>query len=297
MKYKILSIALVLAMLAAVPVGMVHAADNSTTVFGTGTIVSIMIKTDAGLSTVHVGLVDSSGNAQEVTISLETAISYNLIIPDATMIGTEVTVTDINTTTTVTGIINTLTFVTTAGVTTLTVNLTPDGGSPQDVVIDLEQGIALKLIVPNQAMIGTDIVIDPNLIIDSATFDKMISKLGTFFASIGVDFTTFQTYHDQGMGFGVLSQAAWITFLLGGDATTFDLILAAKTSGDFSTIILPDGSVAKNWGSLLKAVRTSGKQNMGQIISGHAGTTATSSATTTTHGNGNGNGNGNGHGH
>lgn len=295
MKNKILSIALVLAMLAAVPVGMVHAANNSTTVIGTGTIVSIIIKTDAGVSTVHVGLVDSSGVGQEVTISLETAIAYNLIIPDPTMIGQEVTVTDMNTSTTVTGIINTLTFVTNSGVTTLTVNLTPNGGSPTDVVIDLETGIALKLIVPNIDMIGTDIVIDPNLILDSATFDKMVSKLGSFFtSSIGIDFATIQAYHDQGMGFGVIAQAAWMTFLLGGDATTFDMILAAKTSGDFSAIILPDGTVATNWGSLLKAVRTSGKQNLGQIISGHAGNTATTTTTTTTHGNGHSN---NGHGH
>jgi len=61
-----------------------------------------------------------------------------------------------------------------------------------------------------------------------------------------------------------------MAYLLGGDAATLDEILAAKASGDFSAIVLPDGSTAANWGQLRKAVLTDPKQNVGQIISGKA---------------------------
>ncbi len=87
----------------------------------------------------------------------------------------------------------------------------------------------------------------------------------------------------------------------GGDATLLDQILTAKQSGDFSTIVLPDGSSPTNWGQLRRAVLTDPHQNLGQIMSGHADPLAITpptepAATTMMQGSGNGHGNGHGHG-
>jgi hypothetical protein len=81
------------------------------------------------------------------------------------------------------------------------------------------------------------------------------------------------------------------------------LILQAKQSGDFSNILLsdgtvltmPDGSVPGNWGQFKKALLEK-KNNLGMIVSGHADPEGTGDPLILQD-NLNGNGNGNGHGY
>jgi hypothetical protein len=127
--------------------------------------------------------------------------------------------------------------------------------------------------------------------VSKPTDQTVLSKLNTFFEPLGITETAIQDYHDGGAGYGVIAQALWMTALLGGDAALFDQIMAAKLSGDFSGIVLPDGTIVTNWGALRKDLLTGGKYNLGQIISGKA-TLPDSKETTipTTHGKSNQNG-------
>lgn len=301
-KTKIVTFLLLIAMLvvAAVPASNALAATGSATI-GSGTITAITIETDPVTltSSVVVSLLDSDGLAQTVRVSLETAVTLALITPNSLMLLQPVTiVNEIDPTIIITGTINTLTFVTDpiTLITTMTVNLTDVTTIPQDVSISLEYAITLGLVATNDALIGTAIVIDPTVILESGTYGLIVSKLGTFFGSLGVDFAAIQAYKDAGTGYGVITQALWMTYQLGGDAATFDQIMAAKISGDFSGIVLPEGQVVTSWGALRKVLITSGKFNLGQIMSGKADplvTTTTTTTTTTSKSNGNGKSNGN----
>jgi hypothetical protein len=97
------------------------------------------------------------------------------------------------------------------------------------------------------------------------------SALAEFFAeTLGLDYDTIMGYHEDGMGFGVIAQACWMAYAMEGDAALLGDILEAKKSGDFSSITLPDGGTAKNWGQFRKAILGSdkAKKNLGAIMSG-----------------------------
>jgi hypothetical protein len=251
-KKLIISLMLTFALLS-VQVGTVLAAppqQDPTPI--TGTVQSITLETDAaGVTTVLVTLDDGMGGTQTVRLSVDTAISLNLVTLD-------------------------------------------EAGSP----------------VVNDTAIGTSVTIDPiTVIADEETAQHPVgSALADFFSSVlGVDYDTIMAAHDQGVGFGVIAQALWLTDSLGGDSAFFTTIVDAKQSGDYSAIILPDGTSPANWGQFRKALLDH-KQNLGQIISGHADngseTPTTTESTSPANGNGNGNvngngnnGNGNGNGH
>jgi len=95
--------------------------------------------------------------------------------------------------------------------------------------------------------------------------------LAKFFAkrNLGLSYDEIMSYYESGMGFGVIANACWMSSLLGGDVTVGE-ILAARKSGDFSKIRLPDGKTANNWGQFKKAVLSSdkAKKNLGTIMSG-----------------------------
>jgi hypothetical protein len=78
---------------------------------------------------------------------------------------------------------------------------------------------------------------------------------------------------------------------LDGNSTTFSTILAAKKSGDYSTVVLPDGSTPSNWGQLRKAVFSNEKnlKNLGAVMSGRA-EKENGKQNQNEHGNGNGKG-------
>lgn len=308
---KILSIVLIVAMLAAIPVSLAHAATG-TSVLGTGTVQSITFDTDpvTSITTVLVTLLDDAGQAQKVRLSLETAITMGLVIPNAVKINQPVVITDPTDPTIVlmSGIVNSLVFVTdpVTEITSLTVTLTDALSVVQVVSLDLARALLLGLISTNTAMIDTPIVIDPLLILESATYSKNVTILGTYFGTaLGLTDDQLAAYKEAGFGYGVIAQASWMATQLKGNATLLDKILAAKSTGDFSTLILPDGTTAANWGQLRKAVLTDPHQNLGRIMSGKADPLTTSTTTTTTsttsaatqgHGKGNSNGHRNGNG-
>jgi hypothetical protein len=154
--------------------------------------------------------------------------------------------------------------------------------------------------VVNQNAIGTTVTIDPGIVIpeEQGKRHPVASALAAFFSDLsGVDYDTIMQYHEDGMGFGVIAQALWMTKALEGDSETFGAILDAKRSHDFSAITLPDGSTPTNWGQFMKALLSGDrKQNLGAIMSGRAMNTDVPGSHGNGHGHGRGGGNGGGHG-
>jgi hypothetical protein len=121
------------------------------------------------------------------------------------------------------------------------------------------------------------ISIDPALLIPEETpveeaQHPVGGALADFFSAVlGVDYDAIMAAHDEGVGFGVIAQALWMTNALEGDSLVFDSIIQAKLNNDYSGITLPDGSVPTNWGQFRKAILSGNpKANLGQIMSGHA---------------------------
>ncbi len=191
-------------------------------------------------------------------------------------------------TTPITGTVQSITLETdaTSGVTTVVVTLDDGTGTLQTVRLSLEYATSLGLVTTegaeNPDAVGTSTSIDPTMVIPDASQETTTeeaqhpvgSALSDFFSELlGVDYQTIMDYHDDGVGFGVIAQALWMTNALGGDSETFTAILEAKQSKDYSAITLPDGSTPKNWGQFRKAVmsdRDKSKENLGAIMSGRA---------------------------
>jgi hypothetical protein len=106
------------------------------------------------------------------------------------------------------------------------------------------------------------------------TVHPVASALAEFFAdTLGLDYDEIMDYHEDGMGFGIIAQACWMSYALEGDATLFGDILTAKKSGDFSSITLPDvEETPTNWGQFKKAILGNDKaqKNLGAIMSSRA---------------------------
>jgi hypothetical protein len=160
----------------------------------------------------------------------------------------------------------------------------------QTVRLSLETAVDLGLVLEgvddqgnptfevNQQMIddGETVDINPGDVIEDGEegLHPVASAMAEFFAeTLGLDYDMIMGYHEDGMGFGVIAQACWMSIAMEGDATLLGDILAAKKSHDFSSIELPDGSTASNWGQFKKAVMGSdkAKKNLGAIMSGRAG--------------------------
>lgn len=270
MKNKIVGLITIVILLSLLSVTQVFAAPP---VVGEGTITAVVMETDLGVTTVLVSLEDSNGLVHTVRLSLESAVAEGLVIPDAELIGTDVgdilyhvDPFDVL----ASGVINSMAFVAEPPPTVLVASIT-DATTTDDYTFELETAVFNFLIIVDETKIGEFVTFDPFIILESSEYGKAVSKVGTFFGSfLGVDYATLQAYHDDGYGFGEITQAAWMTYLLGGDGSLLEQILAAKESGDFSGIILADGSTVTSWGQLRKAVLTDPKQNLGQIISGKA---------------------------
>lgn len=185
-----------------------------------------------------------------------------------------------------TGTVNSITLQTnaTTGVTSVLVTYTDALGATQSVNLNVDTAVALGLVkldpitgkpAVNDPAIGQPVTIDPTTVIpDATTTEKQHpvgSKLSDFFKELmGVDYDTIMAVHNDGAGFGVIAQALWMTKKLGGDATTFQAIIDAKKSGDYSGIMLANGSTstATNWGQFKKEVGDKG--NLGSVMSGKA---------------------------
>ena len=179
---------------------------------------------------------------------------------------------------------------------------TTDGVLP--LTYSLENAVSLGLVTATadippvvtvvETMLGQTLVVDPSLILGAGELvtQPIAVTLGDFLSGIlGVDGAALMAYHDQGMGFGEIAQAGFMALALDGDSATFSTILAAKKSGDYSAVVLPDGSTPSNWGQLRKAVFTDEKnlKNLGAVMSGRA-EKENNKQNQNEHGNGKGNG-------
>lgn len=188
-------------------------------------------------------------------------------------------------------------------VTTVLVTLDVGTESYETVRLSLEDAIDLGLInedgTVNEDAKGTPVEIDPSIVLPDAPEEPVEenlhpvgSALSDFFSDLlGVDYETIMEYHEEGVGFGVIAQALWMTNALDGDSEIFAAILDARQNHDFSGITLPDGSTPQNWGQFRKALLKDpekAKQNLGVIMSGHADDTP-GDETPTVPGNGNAN--------
>ena len=215
----------------------------------------------------------------------------------------------------ITGTVETITLETDAetGETTVVVTLTDELGETQTVRLSLEDATTLGLVVDGQPVDPTTIedpvVIDPALVIPEETGEEeeeqhpVGSAIADFFSDLlGVDYETVMDYHDEGVGFGVIAQALWMTNALNKTGETemtqdelsdlFAAILDAKQNNDYGEITLPDGSTPQNWGQFRKAVmhdREKSKENLGAIMSGRADDGQGDETQTETQNNGNGN--------
>jgi hypothetical protein len=172
--------------------------------------------------------------------------------------------------------------------TTVVVTVKDNTGAMQDVRLSAADAAALGLValdpatntyVPVAGKEGTEITIDPGIIIPDEGEDgeeegdhPVADALSDFFSEVlGVDYDTIMEAHEDGAGFGVIAQALWITNELEGDSETFEAIMEAKKTGDYSMITMPDGSTPQNWGQFRKALLSGDKKkNLGAIMSGHA---------------------------
>jgi hypothetical protein len=170
---------------------------------------------------------------------------------------------------------------------TVLVTLTDEMGETQTIRLSLQDATTLGLVTdddsgnqaPNSDAIGEMVNIDPTIVIpDEGELEEEEHPIGSaisdFFSDLlSVDYEMVMSYHDDGVGFGVIAQALWMTNALEGDTDIFAAILDAKQNKDYSGITLPDGSTPQNWGQFRQAVmkdKDKAKQNLGAIMSGRA---------------------------
>jgi hypothetical protein len=214
----------------------------------------------------------------------------------------------------------------TTGVITLIVKVMDSDQLIQTIRVNQETALALGLVVLegdgnpiiNQAALGETLEIDPAVVIPDQHEPQhpVASALATFFSDIeGLDYDTIMSAHENGIGFGVIAQALWLTSELEGDSQLFQDLLDAKQHNDYSAFsdFTEDGTTPKNWGQLRKVLLS--KKNLGVVISNHDNNgnanpgngngnnqnkDKNKDKNNNGHGNGNGNngnGNGNGNGH
>jgi len=217
----------------------------------------------------------------------------------------------------ITGTVQAVEFETDAesGETTVLVTVLDDMGETQTVRLSLETAESLGLITTDpetgepsvaEGALDSEVSIDPAVVIPDETEgeeEEATHPVGfavsEFFGSlVGVDYDTIMASHEDGFGFGVIVQALWLANQIEGDAATFEALLEAKQSGDYSAIVLADGSTPDNWGDVVKSLKKG--SNLGSVMSGNADSSeedGEEEVQITEHGNGNGNnGNGNGNG-
>jgi len=168
----------------------------------------------------------------------------------------------------------------TTGVTTVIVKLMDSNQISKPLRVSQETAIALGLVtldgdgnpVINKLALGEPIEIDPTNVIPDQEVSRhpVASALATFFSDIeGIDYDTIMSAHENGVGFGVIAQALWLTSELGGDSQLFQDLLYAKEHKDYSAFsdFTEDGTTPKSWGQLRKVLLS--KKSLGIVISNH----------------------------
>jgi len=203
----------------------------------------------------------------------------------------------------------------TTGVVTVIVDLMDSSEVSQTVRVSQETAIELGLVLLdgdgnptiNELALGETVDIDPATVIPDQQEPQhpVGSALATFFADIeGMNYDTIMAAHEDGVGFGMIAQALWVTSEVEGDSQLFQDLLYAKQHHDYSAFsdFTEDGTTPKSWGQLRKALLN--KKSLGTVMSSHSnnGTNANENGNNkdknkdkNSHTNGNSNnGNGNG---
>ena len=166
----------------------------------------------------------------------------------------------------------------TTGVITVIMTLMDENQLSQSARVSLESAITLGLValdgdgnaMINELALGQPLEVDPAFLIPDVEEEQhpVGNALATFFSDIaGLDYEAIMTAHDEGMGFGVIAQALWLTTKLEGNAEIFQSILLAKQTGDYSAFTV-DGTTPSNWGQLKKAILNTDKKNgVGAVMS------------------------------
>lgn len=182
------------------------------------------------------------------------------------------------------------------GVTTVLVTILDDNNSTQTVRLSTDVALTLDLItidangipIPNPDALGTTIQINPATVLQDKQ-NPVGAALSNFFGDI-TDYDTIMAAHANGVGFGIIAQALWITMKLDGDADVFQAIILAKEDGDYS-VFFPEGETAPtNWGQFRKAL-LDGKGNLGTVMSSQHNNNGNHSNNGQNNGNGQDNGN------
>jgi hypothetical protein len=179
------------------------------------------------------------------------------------------------------------------GVTTVLVTLQAAGEAPQTVRLSLAYALELGLIDPTtqEPVLPENVppatTIDPARVIEVVPPEETAEDvhpiaviLAKFFNE---DPTVVNEYHLDGFGFGVITQAMWMSRNLTrtedevGDASLAGDILQAKRDKDYETFFLDHPEFGEqfgyetpgNWGQFKKVLKEK-KQNLGVIVSGQA---------------------------
>lgn len=127
-----------------------------------------------------------------------------------------------------------------------------------------------KLII-NESALGQSVEIKPEMILPDHEEDRhpVGNALATYFSNIaGLDYDTIMLAHNDGNGFGVITQALWLTTKLDGNVEVFQALLLAKENGDYKDFIFEDGTVPQNWAELRKGLFDGKKlENLGNVMS------------------------------
>ena len=141
--------------------------------------------------------------------------------------------------------------------------------------VSLETAVTLGLIAANTTCstealaAGIGVVIDPTMAtpVESGPQHPVGAALAAFFEGFA-DYDAIMAAHEDGVGFGVIAQALWLTKKLDNPEITFDMILQAKVDGDYSAFGFEEGTAPQNWGQFKKMVLNGDKKaNLGQVMS------------------------------
>lgn len=167
------------------------------------------------------------------------------------------------------------------GKTTVEVTYLDSTNTTQTVTIDLQTAESLGLVTTDAITTETTVAVDaigkviqitPPPATEEVSEEGQHpagSALSEFFSKLlGVDYETIITAHNDGVGFGVIAQALWMTNNIDGGPEEFQALIEAKQSGDYTAITLADGSTPDNWGDVVKSLKKG--DNLGSIMSGKA---------------------------
>ena len=157
------------------------------------------------------------------------------------------------------------------------INLT--GGGTKTIRLSVADAAAKGLVLNADGTVtftvGQVVSIDEKLLLEDPCVmpedaSQPVSKaLSAFFCEdLGTSYEDVQTLHEDGFGFGEITQACFMALKLGGTGQLCVDILLAKKSGDYSNLPLPDDVTVSNWGQLRKTVLDHDKKsNLGSVMS------------------------------